>query len=135
MQNTPLAWDTLSTPIHVLVVEDSQYLSDAFRIMLERSGFRVSVAGNIAGALALEEQVDVLLLDLSLPDGDGISLLARLHASGRAPRGSVALTGHDDPITRQRCLSAGCAQVLVKPVAVAELIATVRTVGSGESLS
>jgi DNA-binding response OmpR family regulator len=62
----------------------------------------------------------VALLDLTLPDGDGLALVEPLLASG-ATR-IVVLTGHDDRETRQRCLDAGCADVLVKPVSVRDLI-------------
>jgi DNA-binding response OmpR family regulator len=111
---------------HVMVVEDSQPLSQAFRIMLERSGFRVSVANNIADALRVADAADVLLLDISLPDGDGVSLISQLSELGRAPGISIALTGHDDADTRQRCIAAGCADVIVKPIAVTELVALVQ---------
>ena len=116
----------MSSDGHVLLVEDSEALSDAFRIMLERSGFKVSVANNLADALAVSERADVLLLDLSLPDGDGMSLLSRLESEGRLPKVSIALTGHDDAATRDRCLNAGCKDVIVKPIRIDELVARVR---------
>ncbi len=117
----------MSTNHHVLVVEDSTPLSDAFRIMLERSGFRVSVANSLAAALKVADTADVLLIDVSLPDGDGIGLLQSLSGLGRLPQFSIALTGHDDPQTRQRCLDAGCADVIVKPIAVTTLVQRVRS--------
>jgi DNA-binding response OmpR family regulator len=107
---------------HILVVEDSTPLSDAFRIMLERSGYRVSVANSISAALEVPEQADVLLLDLSLPDGDGTQLLDRLVSLGRKPGVTIALTGREDNGTRDRCLDAGCSEVLVKPVASRVLV-------------
>jgi CheY-like chemotaxis protein len=63
-----------------------------------------------------------MLLDLTLPDGDGMRVLQTLAADGLAPRVTVALTGRDDPDTVQRCLDAGCAAVLGKPVPIRELL-------------
>jgi CheY-like chemotaxis protein len=68
-----------------------------------------------------------MLLDLTLPDGDGLRVLRTLAAEGLAPRVSVALTGHDDPDTVQRCLDAGCAAVLGKPVPIRELLRRMAT--------
>ena len=116
----------MSNGHHVLVVEDSTPLSDAFRIMLERSGFRVSVANSMAAALQVTDKADVLLLDISLPDGDGIGLIGKLSGLGRTPQFSIALTGHDDPAIHQRCIDAGCADVIVKPIAVTTLVERVR---------
>jgi two-component system OmpR family response regulator len=116
------------TPVrgHVLLVEDSTLLSDAFRIMLERAGFRVSVADTLARALEVPDTADVILLDVTLPDGDGMSLLPALAERGRSPRHSIALTGRDDDATRTRCLQAGCSDVIVKPVKPSELVRALR---------
>jgi DNA-binding response OmpR family regulator len=84
----------------------------------------VSVAGTVADAVAAAaaDPPDVLLLDLTLPDGDGLGVLAGLDARGVPPRAALALTGHDDPETRARCLAAGCRDVLLKPVPARELV-------------
>jgi DNA-binding response OmpR family regulator len=59
-----------------------------------------------------------VLLDLTLGAEDGLALFAL----SQAPRPVVvALTGHDDPETRERCLAAGCLDVLVKPIRSREL--------------
>jgi DNA-binding response OmpR family regulator len=112
-----------SAPAHVLLVEDSELVSGALRILFEVAGHRLSIAASVAEAIAVGESdpAALVLLDLTLPDGDGLSLIAPLRASGS--RNFVALTGHDDPITRQRCLDAGCIDVLVKPVPARQLMA------------
>ena len=103
---------------HVLLVEDSALVVGALRVLLEDGGYRVSAAGTVRGALAAaaEAPPDVMLLDLTLPDGDGLSVLERLAAAGAAPRVTVAVTGRDEPEVRARCLAAGCREVLVKPM-------------------
>lgn len=68
-----------------------------------------------------------MLLDLSLPDGDGLTVLDRLRGSAAAPKVSVAMTGRDDPATRERCLTAGCRDVLIKPVPTSELVRRIAT--------
>ena len=107
---------------HVLVVEDNEHVTSALRILLEAADHRVSTAGSIGEALAVAQRdpAALVLLDLTLPDGDGLSLIEPLRASGA--RAIVALTGHDDPATRTRCLSAGCVDVLLKPVPARELV-------------
>ncbi len=113
---------------HVLIVEDSALVTDALRILFEGSGFRVTVAASIADARALpaDDVADLMLLDVTLEDGDGIDLLMDMRAKNVEPETTVALTGYDDPVTRQRAIDAGCADVLVKPVPVRELLRIAR---------
>lgn len=112
-------------PGHVLIVEDSALVASAMRILLEHAGHTVSEAGSLAGAVEAvrlgTSPPDVALLDLSLPDGDGVAVLDALRALGREPRVSVAITGRDDPGVRARCLAAGFRDVLLKPVPAREL--------------
>jgi DNA-binding response OmpR family regulator len=70
----------------------------------------------------LRDAPDLMLLDLTLPDGDGTLVLERLREQGRMPRVVVGLTGHDEPRIVARCLALGCADVLLKPVPTRELL-------------
>jgi len=108
---------------HVLLVEDNELVSDALCILFESADHRMSVTASIADTLELiaTDPPRLALLDLTLPDGDGLSLVAPLRAAGCET--VVALTGHDDPETRARCLGAGCDEVLVKPVPTRVLLA------------
>lgn len=110
-------------PPHILIVEDSALVIGALRLLLEGTGHRVSDASTVADAarVALSDPPDVVLLDLTLGREDGLALLASVRG-GAGPRPViVALTGHDDPETRARCLAAGCHDVLVKPIRSREL--------------
>jgi DNA-binding response OmpR family regulator len=112
----------------VLVAEDNALVAGAMRLLFEESGFRVTTCASVASTVeaAVSDAVDVLLLDLGLADGDGLRALRELRRLGASPRVSVALTGRDEPEVASRCLDAGCAAVLVKPVPARELIARVR---------
>jgi DNA-binding response OmpR family regulator len=116
----------MSNPAHVLLVEDSELVSGAMRVLIESAGHRFSAVASIAEALGVGQRdpANLVLLDLTLPDGDGLLLIEPLRVSGS--RHFVALTGHDDPDTRRRCLDAGCADVLVKPVPARELLAKIQ---------
>jgi DNA-binding response OmpR family regulator len=109
-------------PTHVLVVEDSSLVADALRLLLEEYGYRVTMADSLATARASVRELspDVVLLDLALPDGNGLSL-AQDWITGDGPA-VIALTGSADEETRSRCLDAGCKLVLVKPVTAADLL-------------
>lgn len=109
---------------HVLVVEDSEDVVLALRVVLEAGGYNVSTAMTVEEAVRLGRAgpVDVLLLDLTLPDGDGLDVLSRLDGDGSSPRHTIALTGRDEVEVRDRCLAAGCGEVMVKPVPVRELM-------------
>ena len=108
----------------ILIVEDSPLVTDAFSILFRESGYDVDVAGTIPEAveIASTRAVDVILLDISLPDGDGLDLIEQLRARNSLPKATLAMTGHGDSRTRQKCLDAGCAEVFLKPVGISELI-------------
>lgn len=112
----------------VLLVDDSPLVTEALGILLVETGHRVATAGSVREALAAAraERPDVLLLDLTLPDGDGLDVLRTLAAEGHAPAATVALTGHDDEATAARCLAAGCRAVLGKPVPAMTLLRGLR---------
>ena len=113
---------------HLLIVDDSADVTGALRILFEETGHDVSVAGSIRDAISVARSraVDVMLLDLTLPDGDGLTALTRMRDEAVEPRVTAALTGRAEPETAARCTAAGCAAVLVKPVPIAELLRKVR---------
>ncbi|MES2358747.1 MAG: response regulator [Gemmatimonadota bacterium] len=113
----------------LLIVEDSAIVASALRLLFEESGYDVDVASTVKDAIATAtaRAPEVMLLDLTLPDGDGLTILERLRADGHAPRSTIALTGHDDDELRERCIEAGCVDVLLKPVPIARLVELVRS--------
>src|SRR5262249_49901239 len=87
------ATDVIADGPHVLVVEDNELVTGALRLLLESVGYHVSTAASISGALGVSraDPPALTLLDLTLPDGDGLSLVAPLHSAGC--KTVVALTG------------------------------------------
>jgi CheY-like chemotaxis protein len=108
---------------HILLVEDNALVIGALRMLLEETGHRVSDASTVAAAARVlsADPPDVVLLDLTLNGEDGLSLMSSIDATGTRRPVVVALTGHDDPETLERCTSAGCRTVLVKPIRPLEL--------------
>ena len=99
-------------------------MSGALRVLFEQTGRRVSVAGTVADAVSLAsaDRPDLMLVDLTLPDGDGFAIIEQLRGANRTPGVVVALTGHDEPALVARCKGLGCADVLLKPVPTRELL-------------
>ena len=108
----------------VLLVEDSPMISGALKMLLEAGGFDVTLAstGKEAASWSGPSAPDVMLLDIGLPDGDGLEVIRILEERGLRPLVTYAMTGHADSETRQRCLAAGCEDVLIKPVPVQSLL-------------
>jgi two-component system KDP operon response regulator KdpE len=119
---------------HILIVDDSPLVTGALRLLFEESGYDVTVAGTVREAVdaGTARGVHVMLLDLTLPDGDGLSVVTSLRDRGAEPRVTAALTGRDAAEVHSRCAAAGCRAVLVKPVPIAELIARVREWTAGQ---
>jgi DNA-binding response OmpR family regulator len=108
----------------VLLVEDSPMINGALKMLLEAGGFDVTLATTAAEAASWSERdrADVMLLDIGLPDGDGLTVIEALDARGLKPARTYAMTGYADEETRERCLAAGCDDVLLKPVPVQVLL-------------
>jgi DNA-binding response OmpR family regulator len=116
-----------ATP-RVLVVEDEQSIVAPFVRALERNGFDPVVASTVAEALrmARETRPDVVLLDLSLPDGDGRDVCRELRRESDVP--IIMLTARGTETDRIVGLELGADDYVVKPFATDEVIARIRAV-------
>ncbi len=118
--------------MRILLVEDDTDLAEAVALGLRNEAYAVDTVGTYAGAeeLLATTDFDVACVDLGLPDGDGLQLLARLAAGNgaalRRPRRTLVLTARDAVADRVAGLDAGADDYLVKPFAFAELVARVR---------
>jgi CheY-like chemotaxis protein len=116
------------TSRRILIVDDNVDSARLLEMLLDVMGHRARAAIDGAEALQLarEFEPDLILLDLSLPDIDGIELAARLRdmpALASCPL--VAVTGWSDPDTVRRARAAGIREVLIKPVDPAKLEAII----------
>ena len=113
----------------VLVVEDNEKNMKLFRDVLEATGYRTleATTGGRAVELAAERVPDLVLMDIQLPDIDGVEALSRLRADERTSSIPVlALTAQAMRGDRERFLGAGFDGYLAKPVDVVELVGAVR---------
>ena len=116
----------------ILLVEDDDLNRRLVRTVLARSGDPVLRSACLVQAASLAEAraalatsaVDVVLLNMSLPDGNGLSLATEVQRTGSGGPAIVALTGAG-PEQGDAALAAGCTAVLGKPYKAAQLCALV----------
>lgn len=113
----------------VLIVEDSPKLGEAIREAMTRSQFVCDLAPTVADANALMSTAnyEMILLDLSLPDGDGLDFLRRLRAA-RVHTPVIVLTARGGLNDRISGLDDGADDYLVKPFELSELVSRVRAI-------
>src|SRR3954471_12767469 len=112
----------------VLVVEDNEKNMKLFRDVLLSAGYRTleATTGEEAVVVATEHSPDLVLMDIQLPDIDGVEALGRLRADGRtASLPVLALTAQAMEGDRERFLAAGFDGYLSKPLNISDLIAIV----------
>jgi two-component system cell cycle response regulator DivK len=123
------------TDLQILVVEDNERNMRLFRDVLQAAGHRTLEATTGGGAveLATEHGPDLVLMDIQLPDIDGIEALGRLRADERTRAVPVlALTAQAMAGDRERFLAAGFDGYLSKPVNIADLVDTVNRYRGGD---
>ena len=120
----------------VVVVEDNELNMKLFREVLGSSGYKTLEAetGERAVALTTEHRPDLVLMDIHLPDIDGVEALRRLRANERTASVPVlALTAQAMEGDQERFLAAGFDGYLSKPVNIADLLDAVRRYCEGDS--
>jgi CheY-like chemotaxis protein len=113
-------------PLRILVAEDNPLNVMLITFIMERLGYRVDVAGNgLEVIAALQRQpYDVVLMDVQMPEMDGIEATRQIYLrwrAGQRPR-IIALTAGVMPEERQACLDAGIEEFLSKPMEPAQLV-------------
>ena len=113
--------------MRLLIIEDEARLSEILRSKLGDAGFTVDTAGSAADAKAALELInyDAAILDLGLPDGDGLTVLATVRRLGKTLP-ILILTARDAVEDRVAGLNAGADDYLIKPFAMTELIARIK---------
>lgn len=121
----------MAKPAHVLVVEDEEALAQLLKYNLEKEGYRVSLAsdGEEALIMADEDRPDLFVLDWMLPKAPGIEVCRRLRQRQDTRNTPIVmLTARSDESERIRGLDTGADDYIVKPFAMAELLARLRAV-------
>ncbi len=116
--------------LRVLLIEDDRELRSTLREALSVEGYEVLPAASLADARALAKQaehndgIDLVLLDLGLPDGEGAGFLAQWRGSRATPL--IVISARDAEGQKVHLLDAGADDYLVKPFNIAELLARMR---------
>ncbi len=116
----------MSNQLHVLVIDDEYQILRALRTILTARQFRVSTAstGEEGLALAAASQPDAIILDLSLPDMDGVEVCKRLREWTHTP--VIVLSVRESEADKVQALDAGADDYLTKPFGIDELLARIR---------
>ncbi len=122
--------------LRIVLVDDHPIVRSGFRQLLElEPGWKVTAEVGSAQELAawmLHSTCDVLVLDLSLPDGDGLVMLRHLLAQ-RPELAIIVLTMHDGALYVQDAIAAGARGYVTKRSAPDELVGAIRAVGRGDT--
>jgi CheY-like chemotaxis protein len=105
----------------ILVVDDHRDTLRSMKLLLTRLGYQVLAAENMTDALRIanDEEFDILLSDIGLPDGSGLELVRRIRETRSVP--ALALSGFGMDEDLQRSLEAGFSDHLTKPVSLDRL--------------
>ncbi len=116
----------MTSPIHILIIDDEPQILRALKTILTAKQFRVSTAarGEEGLAIAAAEQPDLIILDMSLPDIEGIEVCKELRTWTTTP--IIILSVRDSEKDKVAALDAGADDYLTKPFGIEELLARVR---------
>jgi two-component system, OmpR family, KDP operon response regulator KdpE len=111
---------------HILVIDDELQIQRAIRTILTEKGFKVSTASNGEEGLTLAaaNEPDIIILDLGLPDMDGVVVCTRLREWTQCP--IIILSVRDSERDKVAALDKGADDYLTKPFGIEELLARVR---------
>ena len=123
-------------PIRLLIADDHAVVRAGLRTMMEGSEIEIAAeasSGTQALQLAAQEQPDVVMLDVRMPETDGIACLGRLRSE--LPALPVLMfSAYDNPTYIARAVALGAAGYLVKTASREEVVEAVRRVAKGESI-
>ena len=102
---------------HVLIVEDDQFLSDAYRAELKKHRYDVTMATDGEEALTAvhKKKPDLIILDLAMPKKNGVEVLRDWHKQGLTPKIPVVVASNlENPDVRETCLKLGACDYIIK---------------------
>jgi DNA-binding NtrC family response regulator len=101
---------------NILIIDDEQPILDLLKVFVEDNGYNAKTAASAEKGLAMihNSQFDMLLLDIHLPDGNGLSILQKVHPLyPQLP--IIMITGNDDIEIAEECLKHGAVDYIAKP--------------------
>jgi two-component system KDP operon response regulator KdpE len=112
--------------VKILIIEDDQYISNFIAVSLEKSNYEVFVASTAAGGLFLfsSHHPDLILLDIGLPDRDGLEVIRELRRFSDVPILVVSARGQE--VDKIEALDLGANDYVTKPFHMGELMARIR---------
>jgi CheY-like chemotaxis protein len=124
------------SPLRILIVEDNVVNQKVAGAMLEKRGHSTLIASNGREALKTldEESVDLILMDVQMPEMDGLEATRLIREKERADGRHVpifAMTAHAMKGDRERCLAAGMDDYISKPIREADLFGVIESIGNG----
>lgn len=110
----------------ILIVEDDAQIRNFIAYIVKQEGFGYQMAGTAQGALSLlvSEKIDLMLLDLGLPDFDGMEVIEKVREWSELP--IIVVSARDQDKEKAAALDAGADDYLTKPFSATELMARIR---------
>ena len=109
----------------ILLIEDNDYIIKGIKYLLEANNFKVTVAKNLQEASKLiENKYDIIILDLMLPDGDGLIF----YQENLKNKATLVLTAKDDEDIISSSLDSGIEDYIIKPFRSKELLARINKI-------
>ena len=110
---------------NILLIEDNEYIIKGIKYLLEANNFKVTVASTLNGAKTLiENKYDLIILDLMLPDGDGLDFYEEYLKN----KATLVLTAKDDEDIISSSLDSGIEDYIIKPFRSKELLARINKI-------
>lgn len=118
----------------IIVIEDDSTIRAALEKLLTRDGYRTICAGSIEQAMTLiaSHRPSIALLDLSLPDGDGVRVIKSIMSQGVGE--VIVISGTDNVEKTQRCLEAGVFDFIIKPARSNDVLRSVHRADASRRL-
>lgn len=112
----------------ILIIDDEKSIRSFLQVSMETQGYKCIDADNGASALmlAVSHNPDILILDLGLPDMDGVEVIKKLRKVSQIPIIIISARGHDRE--KIEALDAGADDYLTKPFSIPELLARIRVI-------
>lgn len=123
-------------PINVVIADDHEVVRAGLKSLVDGTDIRIvaeATDGATAHKLAAKHRPDVVMLDVRMPDGDGLNCLARIKLD-QPETPVVMFSSHDNPTYVARAVALGAAGYVSKSASREEIIAAITTAATGESI-